>query len=274
MTTMRKLIFLCLTVALVAPSAFAETNLCAYPQELDRYRLLKRISMDLRLHGPTYEEYTALDAETELPESTIDSYLESDDFRVAARRFHEDLLWPQVGNVAIADLSVVIVKSKKNDIYSVLGAPRRKAWRKGTGNETCGNWKQGEFNDDGSPIPNPIKDENGKLLYLEDGYVEVEPYWSPGYPIKICAFDAQTALYGVKVPCTELRAKSDPKCGCGENLRWCFGGGSSPYSQEGVVQQILSSAREQLLMVVDDHTIGNAAYSEILTTIGKSTSRA
>ncbi|HIN85611.1 MAG TPA: hypothetical protein EYN06_03940 [Myxococcales bacterium] len=263
---MRNLIFLCIFSILLPPVSMAETSECAYPQELDRYRLLRRLSMDLRLQSPSYEEYLALDGQNDVPESIIDGYLDSEAFRISARRFHEDLFWPAVTNVSIADVAVVLAPGKQGALYSVLGASRRKMWRKGSGSEICGNWKQEEFNSDGSPIPKIIENDNGGLLYLQDGYVEVEPYWAPGTTVKVCAFDAQTAEVGLKGPCNILRSKTDPKCGCGPNLRACYSAGTSPFSNDGVVPTILRSLREQLLLVVDDYTSGGEAYSQLLTT--------
>ena len=92
------LILILLGVGL-APASAEESEECSQPQELDRYHLLRRLSLDLTHQVPSYEDYLALDGVSEVPEKTIDDYLASDRFRIVARRFHEKLLWPNIQTV-------------------------------------------------------------------------------------------------------------------------------------------------------------------------------
>ncbi len=253
---MKRLLIILLSLSVLPTAAAADE--CGASQELDRYRMLRRLSLDLRLRLPDYEEYTALDQFSEVPADMIDDMLASEDFRLAMRRYHEDMLWPNVNNVAIVDVMTVITPISKTgpmkEIWAVRGTGRKKTWRQGAGNETCGDWEQTEFEADG--MPKTITADNNGIEYQQDGWVLVDTYW--GETIKVCAFDAQTADVGVKGPCTDRRANSDRGCGCGPNLNRCFGPTTG--------RTILTQVREQLLLLIDDSTVGDRGYSEILTT--------
>lgn len=243
----------------------AETAECAASQDLDRYQLLRRLSLDLRNALPSYEEYAALDATTEIPEGLVDDMLASDAFRMVMRRFHEGLLWPNVTTTQLTDTTRVIattrVNGQNNDRYVSVAAARRKLHRQGSGNETCGDWLQTEFAADGKPVTNPVT--AGGVTYQEDGYVLVHPYWDPTSEIKVCAFDAQpaataTLANGQTVDCATTRSATAQGCGCGPNLQWCYGPATSA--------TVLGLMREQLGRLVDLHTVGGRPYSELLTT--------
>ena len=60
------------TLCLVTP-AWAEGEMCTEPQELDKYRLLRRMSLDLRQQLPSYGEYGLLEDEEEVLGGPSDS---------------------------------------------------------------------------------------------------------------------------------------------------------------------------------------------------------
>ena len=228
---------------------------CYSSQELDRYRLLRRLSLDLRQQLPSYEEYLALDDESDIPKALIDDWLASDAFRQTMRRFHEDLLWPSLNGVSLTDVNARI--AIQNARYVLLGQGRKRTFRGGNGTQTCGNFEQTEFNPDGSPIPREETTPDG-LPFQQDGWVWVEPYWAPGTQVQVCAFDAQAASVGQFADCATLDGMSDPKCGCGPNLRHCYG--------EGAESAFRDDMREQLGRLVDDIAVGGRPYSELVTT--------
>ena len=236
---------------------------CLRPQELDRYRLLRRLSLDLRQQLPSYEEYLALDDQAEVPEATVDEMIASDAFRVAARRFHEDLLWPNISNVAIADASIVLSFPRQGpmkDVLDFVSGNRRRIIRGGSGNERCGDWEQTEWLPNGSPVTQKAESSNGQT-FDQDGWVVLEPYWlrGTGQTIKVCAFAAVERAEGKLGFCNATTASRDPLCGCGPRLQHCV-------AAEGAVHDLADHSREQLLMLVDDSTVGGRPYSEILTT--------
>jgi hypothetical protein len=272
MTKFATIVGLLLSLGVLGPAgtawADAEQALqCRLPQKLDRYRLLRRLSLDLRQHLPSYEEYTALDDETDVPEALIDEWLLSDGFRIAMRRFHESLLWPNVYGTQFNNVNVRLVK-RQGDIWSVQGAGRRNAWRKAAGqpntDEICGDFEQTEFLGGGDPGDEPITsivtDEFGDD-YKQDGWVWVNPYWDPANPIKVCAYDAQTAsLGGSNVQCDSPYALYVPQCGCGEDLRWCYG------DRELVDERIWAALREQMARLVDEVSVGQRPYTDLVLT--------
>lgn len=233
---------------------------CVASQELDKYALLRRMSLDLRNRLPTYEEYRALDELPDVPEELVADWLGSEDFRIAMRRWHESLLWPNVSGVSLNNQNSQL-NTNPAGIWKLAAQGRANQYR-GAADRTCGDFEQTEFDDDGRPIP---RDPGGGVDYAQEGWVEVAPYWDPENPIHVCAFDAQTAETGTQrggneVPCNGPDAGSTPQCGCGPDLRNCYG------PRAKVQDVLLAALREQLLLLVDDSTVGGHPYSEILST--------
>ncbi len=244
---------------LLAPSGgYAQESECLRSQELDRYHLLRRLSLDLRHRLPDYEEYLALDGESTVPDSLIEAWMAGDEFRIAMRRFHEHLLWPNVRNVRLADPVFILTKPRgdADGIFSIRSAARRSVYR-GDGQLTCLDQEQTDFDETGHPIP--IVEEGNTR---REGWVRVRPYWAPETTIRVCAYDAQTtptapSRNGEVTSCSEFGAQRNPRCGCGPDLRWCYG--------PDVARTITEMMREQLLRLIDAHTVGGKPYSGILT---------
>jgi len=243
---------------------------CSASQEVDRYQLLRRLSLSLRGHLPSYEEYLALDAEPDVPEALIDDMLASDAFRLVMRRFHADLLWPNLTGTQITDVAHVLdtvridgqPQSPETARWAIVGNARRRTWRGGTGTAICGDWLQTDFNADGTPVTRTVTPADGDP-YEQDGYVLVPPYWAPDTAIRVCAFEAQSAPSaalpnGQSVACDSARGLAAKGCGCGPDLRWCYGNRAD--------RTVLAALVEQLARLVDEHTVGGRPYSELLTT--------
>lgn len=247
-----------------APAASAETSAeCTASQELDRYRLLRRLSLDLRHSLPSYEEYLALDDVADPDDhlkATASAWTTSDAFRVAMRRFHESLLWPNLTGVQLIDLQWRVSTARNGgDRYSGVSAARRRTYRRGNGTEICGDFEQTAFDADGRPIVPLFTPDDGSPAFYQDGWVLVRPYWAPDTEIKVCAFDAQDAATGQRGDaCNTSKAIGDPTCGCGPDLRWCFG--------DGVDATLWAAMREAVLRLVDDVTVGGKPYTDLLTT--------
>src|SRR5690242_11909460 len=86
---------------LTAPLWADDPATCEAQHDLDKYALLRRLSLDLRGKIPTIEEYDALDAAKEVPMATVQEFVESDDFRLAMRRYHESMFWPNISTVRL-----------------------------------------------------------------------------------------------------------------------------------------------------------------------------
>jgi len=242
-----------------APAPSEPAPECTRSQELDRFQLLRRLSLDLRHRLPSYEEYRSLDDEPDVPEALVDEMLASDEFRIVMRRFHESLLWPNVSTVGLNNQNAQLNKNA-DDIWRLPAGARQRAYR-GQNGSTCGDFEQLDFDRDGRPVP---RAPTGDVPYPQEGWVEVAPYWAPANLLRVCAFDAQTATEGTLangtvVSCNGPDAQGAAECGCGPNLRNCYG----PRAQ--VAEPIWAAMREQLLRLVDDVTVGGRPYSELLT---------
>lgn len=220
---------------------------CSLYDEASATQLLRRLSLDLRNRLPAYEEYASVAEAGALPDGIIDEYMAGDEFRVAMRRFHETLLWPNVEGIALAVNTHRLRKDAETGLHYV--AARTDTYRGGTQADLiiCLDQEQKKF-DGGSPVP---------IQGKREGFVWVKPYWSEE-PIKVCAYDAQTAAKADGVDCDTVPGGTKQGCGCGPSLRFCYG--------PQVERDVTDDMREQLLRVVDESTAFGRPYSEILTT--------
>ncbi len=262
-------------VALVSSTASADGEQCYLHRDLSIERQLRRLSIDLRGNVPDIADYAAVAGKSELPDATIDAYLDSDELRIQMRHHHEDLLWTNptttLGDVGFS-LTSTNFGGAGSTVFHVSSTTKSKLYRGGDGTHPCQDKPQSALGYDaaGLPITEPIGvDTVGP--FSAEGWVEVHPYWEadPAKTIKVCAFDAQVAETYTLPPndpdagthtCDHLLAVGKARsCGCGPTLNYCM--------LSGTVQPlVLSSIREQLLRLVDDHTDGKLPYSELLTT--------
>lgn len=266
-------------VALTAGADGAPKLECKAHAELSPERLLRRLSIDLRGVVPDVTEYEQVKGLDEIPDAVIDGYLASDAFRLQMRRHHESLLWTNPSAILTSvflGLGSTTFPSG-NKVFHVTSSSQRKLYRGGDGTHACIDKPQSDLGANGGydlatglPMTEPQgSDPVGPVV--AEGWVEIHPYWEPdpNTKIKVCAFDAQaTETYTLPASdadagvhtCDEALAEGKSKtCGCGPNLDYCMITGS-------VQQPVLDAMREQLLRVVDDHTVGGEPYSGILTT--------
>src|SRR5919199_5427745 len=131
-------------VAFLARSALAEIGpVCTAPHEGDKYQLLRRLSLDLRGHAPTVEEYAALDGESSVPAAAIQSFLQSDDFRLAMRRYHEAMFWPNLAQARFGVITYSVTLFRGEAAWRSSAPERAMPWRGGNGLESsCGDFEQ------------------------------------------------------------------------------------------------------------------------------------
>jgi hypothetical protein len=255
-------------------AAFADDNACYLHREMPLERQLRRLSIDLRGTVPDMAEYEALAGKSEIPGEVIDGYLESDEFRLQMRHYHEDLLWTNpstvLGDVGFA-LSAQVLPNA-GTVYSVGSQAKRKLYRGGDGTHACQDKPQSDLGyDPVTKLPNtdPMPPD-GSVPVVAEGWVELHPYWEPDPTklVKVCAFDAQ-ATESYIVPdgsadagehsCDHNLAVGKAKeCGCGPSLDYCI-------LSSVVEPAVLGSMREQLLRTVDDQVSGNH-YSDLVQT--------
>lgn len=249
--------------------SYADDEDCELEADIPIERQLRRLSVDLRGVVPDYPEYEGVAGEAKVPEAVLEGYLASDEFRLAMRRYHEDLLWTNP-SITVAEvgfgLSAKTVGSVS--VLSVTSSTKRKLYRGGDGTHICQDKPQADLGyTDGSPNVELMGEDPVGPFYAE-GWVEVLPYWETDATkkVKVCAFDAQTnATYTIATGSDagtytcDHQLSNVKECGCGPSLDYCV--------VNAVVQPaVLSGMREQLLKVVDDHTVGGQPYSQILTT--------
>ena len=262
-----------------ASLAFAQTAAeCQQPRDIDKYQLLRRLSLDLRGRIPDVTEYEALDAQSTIPASVIRGYLASDDFRVVMRRYHEDLFWPNISNLALNNVNSQLVVNGTNngppDVSLLSSTGRRRTFRGLSDVNTtangpqCGDYEQTHFLPGGGFRPDPafIRTSmvNGTTV-RQEGWRMVTPYWSTT-PIKVCAYDAQetetvtigTGANARTLSCGHYETNGNLACGCGVGLKFCFG------PTAAVRTVIANSAREQLGRLVDRVSTGGQPYTDLV----------
>ncbi len=129
---MKRALILLLAIALLGVSGVSLGQVatqCDTSQELDKYRFMRRASLDLRLKPPTWDEYQALNDVEWLPDSLLEEWLQGDEFLDSMRRMHADLLWPNPGGAQLGDVQTIIAHNKSTGIHAVSSAQRRQLYR-------------------------------------------------------------------------------------------------------------------------------------------------
>lgn len=239
-----------------------DANVCIAPHEIDKYGLLRRLSLDLRGTLPTVEEYEALDKVDSVPDAVIDSYIASDEFRAVMRRYHEAMFWPNVSNVKLHGLNPQLSAGREKVSGALrIAAPNRAKNFRGNTDSSCGDFEQKHFDPafPGEYRPDPKFIQTDAMGNKMEGWRMVSPYWDPANPVKVCAFDAQETLTvkvkGNDLGCNDPLTNNDVTCGCGPSLEYCF---SSPSDK-----MIHDAFREQLGRSVDKVATG-AKYTDLI----------
>lgn len=252
---MRALLLGLLAGSLSIAALAAEDPVCPDDDEREAItdtRWLRAISLDLRGTVPTVEEYARLNEDGTVPDDLIREWLDSDDFADRVVRHHRSLLWNNLEGTRFFNTAARLYRSGNRYYRRTLSSRTR-----GNINTPCGDWEN-ELDEHGHPIE--VRSERG---VRDDGWVWVTPYWAPDTPIRVCAFDAQTARISPRgTACDTSDAFTDPACGCGPDLNWCVGGQIEPMVAEAlsvdVDRRIERVIREDLPYT--ELLTGNRAY--------------
>lgn len=258
-----------LLLALIPVLLSAAAADCSAPHDVDRWQLLRRLSLDLRGRVPSMEEYAALDQAPDVSKDTLEGWLKTDDFRAAMRRYHESMFWPNVSRVRLTDTnnSLATLPNSTDPGLYITSTGRQRLYRTGA-DGGCGPNEQTHFD---PAFPNEFRPDpafvstttvNG-VTVKQEGWRLVSPYWAPGTQVKVCAYDAQESAQaklasGATVSCADKAGESAAGCGCGPGLEWCYAPGGM------TSQPILRSLREQLDRSVDDVSTGGKPYTDLL----------
>ncbi len=244
----RSALFLALLLA--APAAAevsAPASVCAAEApELDRYRLLRALSLDLRGDVPTPEEFAALDASESIPGALVDEWLDSEAFVGQALRHHQALLWNNVANLTL--LAATTGLTKTGQLH----------WRR----QTAKLYRGGELGCLDEPLETTPDGAIVSKLQPDgtsrEGWIQVAPYWAPDLPIKVCGYDAQDAVISPNgSDCGTTGGFSDKGCGCGPMLRWCRGGDATAR----VLEAIAGDLDRRIAAIIRD----KRPYTELFT---------
>jgi hypothetical protein len=263
-----------LATALALPARAQVPAACDAPRDADPYQLLRRLSLDLRGKVPSYEEYLALDAPGATPQALVRGWLQGDDFRLVMRRYHEELLWPNVSATRLNNVNSQLTLGASDPAWSISSAGRRKTFRGSPDVNTaqygavCGDFEQTHFLPGGDFKVDPVGIKStvvGAVTVKQEGWRLVHPYWEsdPAVKIKVCAFDAQeTPTSTTGLSCGDANANGKAECGCGEGLRFCFGPAANTRTP------IYNAMREQLLRAVDAVSTGGKPYTDLILSRG------
>lgn len=252
-----------LIVLLASSVAHADSPaVCAPVEETDKYRLLRQLSLDLLGRPPTVEEYQRLEGQDDVPASTIESMLDTEEFYAQLRRYHRKLIWTALDGEVLFNNRITLKRNNASSPWSV--GSRAKDFRRAY--VGCLDQVQTQFDAQGRPIPLCTNRSDDAIPSCADcsdadcqqeGYVEVQPYWADE-PIRVCAYDAQTQPFGFPkdgedVACTNDTTIGGPLynagCGCGPNLKRCV--------QEGPQRQQLVDALVEEPLRILEHMVRN-----------------
>lgn len=240
-------------LALLAPPALAE-EACDDTVEVDRFRYLRQLSLDLLGRVPTEGELLALADREAVTEADVDALLESDEFFNFVRRYHKDLLWPS--NEALDILGGAVALLLPAAFYEGSGDTQRLfliyvgLYQRG-GLVPCKD-EPAEWDEDGNLVFEPMPDGT-----VREGWVMVEPYWAPGTEVKVCAAEASLAeVANNGALCNTVNGMFSGTCGCGPNLENC---GSIP-----VVLEMTQALQDQLLRQVEAPIREGRPYTDML----------
>jgi hypothetical protein len=251
----------------IASPVFAQesASMCEEPHAIDKYALLRRLSLDLRGTIPSVEEYDALDAAEDVSPATIQQYIESDLFRLQMRRYHETLFWPNLNSVKISVTTNTLTASKEPYALRLASTSRSLNYRKDA-DTLCGDFAADPAIFDPA-FPGQFKIDRTKLTpdasgYYHEGWRLVKAYWDPSVTVKVCAFDAQetkqVVVNGKTLVCNTLEGRGREECGCGPGLAYCYGPG-------GVTDKaVKGSLREQLARAVDEVVMNHKPYTDLM----------
>jgi hypothetical protein len=278
-------------VALVAHHGAAqETLTCEVARPMDTQRLLRRLSLDLRGTLPSHDDQVEHRGRSDVGASVIDRYLASPGFVDVMRRYHANLLWPNLDGTDIVSNFFTLNAQQLAPGMDIYWSPVRSLFSRTITKVFVPCRPVPATFDANGPVTQPLI-ENGQQVAVQEGYVEVEPYWAPGTRVKVCAFDALEAtsapmctpaavaarpylaqfcqqfgqfgtavglsLTNLPTGCDQAQALLAPGCGCGSNLRSC----GTPQT----ITTVRSSMLEQQLRVIDRVVREDRPYSEVLT---------
>ena len=244
----------CLLLACAQPALAQAPNLsevCVEPKErLDKYQYLRALSLDLRGHIPSLEEYEALHELDDVPQEWIQTWMSEPAFGQRAVRWHKSLLWNNVAGDRLFSVSSSLTGngSAASPYRRVGGVAIRTRGHRGA----CGT-QPARFNASGELMLPSVDGE------VREGWVEVNPYWAPNSTVRVCALDARDDLATPSgQACGDRFMLGSAECGCGPELKWC--------APSSINLQLGRHMTTQLDLMVADNVTSDRSYVDLFTT--------
>ncbi len=247
-------------LVLAAPLAAAAQDEASEPcddvVEVDRFRLLRQLTLDLAGRVPTVDELEAVRDADDVGEAQVDALLAAPEFSNFVRRHHRDLLWPATDAIEVVNAAVALLLPAQLYMYEGDGDPDRLfllfTGVYGRGGLVPCKDEPAEWDEDGNLIFETLPDGTRR-----EGWVMVEPYWAPGTEVKVCALEARIQpVSETGVPCDTAQGLLTGTCGCGPNLQRCA---SIP-----VALDVALSLQEQVMRMVERPIAEGRPYTDAL----------
>ncbi len=262
------LAFSCLLAAIASAQ-----QVCSTETVSTELQYLRRLTLDLSGRVPSADELQAVLSSSRVAPSTVDALLEPAVVKQQLRRLvrqqlQANIRLPLQNDFALSRTTAADVGLPVSDALWVVN--RSQTYRPrvngpATERVPCWDEPQTAFDPQGLPIATARADG-----YLREGWLLVHPYWEadPTATVKICAFDAQTAMRvtlqdGRQLSCADhASVYLAPACGCGPDLQWCQGQRADGQDTETMINQAFT---EQAMRLVDRIVDEGRPWSELLT---------
>jgi hypothetical protein len=247
----RSLVALACLASLALP-ARAQDAACDDTVDVDKYRYLRQLTLDLKGRVPTEDELKALD-EGEVDEALVDDMLDSPDFSNFVRRHHLDLLWPNIDGLSIVDPGIALLLPAQ---FYEQGGDQDRLFILIVGLIARGGLvpckdEPAEYDDEGDLVFERYPDGTRR-----EGWVMVEPYWAPGTEVKVCALEARiNDIADNGAACDTAVGMYSGSCGCGPNLQHCLG--------LDAAYALIPQFREQMVRTIDRVIREGRPYTDI-----------
>jgi hypothetical protein len=254
-----------LALSLSPNAAHAQTCEPGNPQDSLQY--FRRLSLDLRGRVPDASELESVAMANRVDPSQIDAMVASPDFLHQMENFHRDLLWTNITDQRLANVTWSLRGPSTTGAYPspayVIASPGRQIKYRGAAVPCLD--QAAQFDPTTNAIlttATQVTDANGMTVTAhQEGWVMVTPYWNPSIQVKACAFDAQTPATvtdaGKTIDCATVG--NSAMCGCGPNLAWCES------ATDMTTKTILDAMDQQLLMFANDVISNNRPYTDLIT---------
>ena len=210
----------------------------------------RAVSLDVRGKVLSLDEVAAIRAAGELDDATLNAWLASEAFADEVVRHHKGLFLNNIAFQFDPDRALRDYGRYGFGIYYVYN--RSPLLRGDIGN--CS-----DYDADVNALNQPQSWLTRSDGTLDEGAVDVVPWWDPTTSVRVCAFDAQlTEISSSGNDCSQPEGQDDPECGCGPNLLWC----GNNDEVEDLMNRSLSEAISQR---VRDVVYEDRSYSTLLT---------